>query len=262
MLATYLETLYFIIPIVLLGWIYSVIKHNVNLVDSLWSLMFLGAAVIYLCSTPEITTTQIIMITLVALWALRLSLHLCVRNWNKDEDHRYRTIRGNNEPFVFKSLYIVFGLQGFLAWLISIPLLFSVTRSAEFMWLDYIALALWTIGFLFESIADYQLLKFRKNPENKGRVLNTGLWRYTRHPNYFGEFCIWWAFYLFAFTAGGWWTIYSPLIMTFLLLRISGVVMMERNMTTRRPEYQQYIDNTSTFIPCWPGAKNSQETSQ
>ncbi|MDX1335816.1 MAG: DUF1295 domain-containing protein, partial [Gammaproteobacteria bacterium] len=190
---------------------------------------------------------------------LRLSIHLTVRNWDEQEDRRYQEIRRNNEPnFGLKSLYIIFGLQGLLAWIISIPLLFALFSRSGFHWLDGIAISLWLVGFAFEAIADYQLLSFKNNPDNKGRVLDAGLWRYTRHPNYFGEFCIWWGFFLLAIPAGGWWTVYAPVLMSFLLLRVSGVVLMEKDISTRRPEYQSYIDRTNAFFPGLPRNESSE----
>lgn len=260
MFSIYFEALLLILGMGLVTWFYSVKKHNVNIVDSLWSLMFLAAALYYLVNASEITARSLLIISLVSLWALRLSIHLLVRNWGEAEDHRYQKIRANNEPgFTFKSLYIIFGLQGFLAWIISIPLLFALHPTTPLNWLDGIALVLWTAGFIFEAVADYQLLLFKRDKANKGKVLNTGLWRYTRHPNYFGEFCIWWAFYLLALPAGGWWTLYSPLLMSFLLLKVSGVVMMEKDMTERRPDYQRYINSTNAFFPGIPGNSNYSE---
>jgi steroid 5-alpha reductase family enzyme len=242
----------------LLSWFYSVKKHNVNVVDTLWSLMFLAAALFYIINATEINGRSLIIIALVAAWSLRLAFHLMVRNWDHEEDHRYQQIRQNNEPnFKFKSLYIIFGLQGLLAWIISIPLLFALNLETAFHWLDLIALSLWITGFIFEAVADYQLYKFKSQPGNKGRVLNSGLWSYTRHPNYFGEFCIWWAFYLFAIPSGGWWTIYAPALITFLLLKVSGVVMMEKDIKKRRPEYQSYIDSTNTFFPGLPAQSSN-----
>ncbi|MDJ0881575.1 MAG: DUF1295 domain-containing protein [Gammaproteobacteria bacterium] len=253
MLTIYFQALLVILSMGFVTWLYSVKRHNVNSVDSLWSLMFLAAAIVYLVSAAEITSRNLIIISLVSLWSIRLSVHLMVRNWNHDEDHRYQTIRANNEPnFALKSIYIVFGLQGLLAWIISIPLLFALQNTGGFQWIDGFALGLWTLGFYFEAISDWQLRHFKKNPANKGRVLDTGLWRYSRHPNYFGEFCIWWSFYLFAIPSGGWWTIYAPILMTFLLLKVSGVVMMEKTITQRRPEYQRYIDSTNAFFPGTP----------
>jgi steroid 5-alpha reductase family enzyme len=193
------------------------------------------------------------VLVLVALWALRLSIHLTVRNWGEPEDRRYQEIRRNNEPyFGIKSLYIIFGLQGLLAWIISIPLLFALTLRTSFHWLDAFALMLWLVGFVFEAVADFQLLRFKRNESNRGKVLDTGLWHYSRHPNYFGEFCIWWGFFLLAIPAGGWWTIYAPLLMSFLLLKVSGVVLMEKDIGNRRPEYQDYIERTNAFFPGRP----------
>jgi steroid 5-alpha reductase family enzyme len=173
-----------------------------------------------------------------------------MRNWGEPEDYRYQTIRNNNEPgFAFKSLYIVFGLQGVLAWLVALPLLPAIASSSPLVWIDLVAAALWTVGFIFEAVGDYQLARFKSRADSQGRALDTGLWRYTRHPNYFGEFCMWWGFYLFAFAAGGWWSIASPLLMSFLLLKVSGVAMLEQTISDRRPEYAAYIRRTNTFFP-------------
>ncbi len=252
MLTVYFQALLLILSMGFVTWLYSLKKHNVNSVDSLWSLMFLAASIVYLVNAAEITPRNLLLISLVSLWSIRLSVHLMVRNWNHEEDLRYQAIRANNEPFAWKSLYIVFGLQGLLAWIISIPLLFALQNPGAWLWLEALALGLWVIGFYFEAIADWQLYRFKRNPDNQGRVLDSGLWRYSRHPNYFGEFCIWWAFYLFALSSGAWWTVYAPLLMTFLLLKVSGVVMMEKTITRRRPDYQRYIESTNAFFPGLP----------
>ena len=259
MWTTYFEALAVIISMGLITWLYSLYQRDVSIVDSLWSLMFLAASIVYVWQAPQTGLYTIVVFAMVAIWALRLSIHLTVRNWDEQEDRRYQEIRRNNEPhFGLKSLYIIFGLQGLLAWIISIPLLFALFARSGFHWLDGIALGLWLIGFAFEAIADYQLLTFKKNPDNKGRVLDAGLWRYTRHPNYFGEFCIWWGFFLLAIPAGGWWTVYAPVLMSFLLLKVSGVVLMEKDISTRRPEYQSYIDRTNAFFPGLPRSETSE----
>lgn len=238
------------LPVALMPWIYSLFRRDVSIVDSLWSLMFLAAAILYLSRSPTVNLRSVLVLSLIAIWALRLSIHLTLRNWGQPEDRRYREIRRNNEPhFAFKSLYIVFGLQGVLAWIISIPLLFALYPVTHFHWLDVIAVILWLVGFVFESVADWQLFRFQKNEANKGKVLDTGLWRYTRHPNYFGEFCIWWGYYLLAVPGDGWWTIYAPALMTLLLLKVSGVGLMETEITRRRPAYQAYRETTSAFFP-------------
>jgi steroid 5-alpha reductase family enzyme len=215
--------------------------------------MFLAAAVTYLITIDEITERNILLLSLVAIWSLRLSLFLAVRNRGENEDRRYREIRANNEPyFSLKSLYIIFGLQALLAWIISITLLSSLSSSAQIGLLEIVATAIWIAGFAIETIADQQLYRFKSDSNNKGRVLSSGLWAYSRHPNYFGEFLIWWSYFLFAVPAGGWWTVFSPLLMTLLLLKVSGVSLMEKGITERRGQYREYIESTNAFFPGKP----------
>ncbi|MFT5259970.1 MAG: steroid 5-alpha reductase family enzyme [Saprospiraceae bacterium] len=251
MLADYLSALWLMLGSGFLTWLYSLYRRDVSSVDSLWSLMFLAAAIIFVNSSGSShSTKQILVLVLLAIWSIRLSLHLSIRNHGKKEDHRYQQIRKNNEPhFEFKSIYIVFGLQAVLAWIICIPLWFGLQPGATLGWLDYLAVALWVFGFGFEAIADWQLFRFKRSGANNRKVLNKGLWRLSRHPNYFGEFCIWWSYYLFAVSAGGSWTVYAPVLMTFLLLKVSGVSLMEENIPERRPDYQAYIESTNAFFP-------------
>ena len=231
------------------GWLVSLLRKDVSIVDSMWSLMFLIAAVIYM-TLGETGPRATLIVTLVAIWALRLAGHITWRNWGEGEDYRYQKIRANNSPgFAFKSIYIVFGLQAGLAAIISLPLLAAIGGTRSMGALDVAAVLVWIVGFVFEALGDLQLAQFRSNPDNKGRVLQSGLWSLTRHPNYFGDFCIWWGFYLFALSAGGWWTILAPLLMSFLLLKVSGVAMLERDIGKRRPEYAAYVEETNTFFP-------------
>lgn len=232
------------------GWIVSLLRRDVSIVDGMWSLMFLIAALCYAGSVDLQTARSVLIVSLVFAWSVRLSAHIFWRNRGRDEDYRYQRIRENNSPnFAFKSLYIVFGLQAFLAWIISLPLLPAITSTASFGILDFAAVTLWMLGFVFESVGDHQLVRFKAVASNNGKVLDTGLWRYTRHPNYFGDFCIWWAFYLFALSAGAWWTVVSPLLMSVLLLKVSGVALLERDIGERRPKYADYIARTNTFFP-------------
>ena len=232
------------------GWLLSLAKKDVSFVDSLWSLFFLGAAIVFAVDAQPLSVRGKLVLALAAIWALRLSLHITVRNWGEPEDYRYQSIRANNEPhFTFKSLYIVFGLQGVLAWFVAMPLLPSIASDSPLTVVDGIAMALWLTGFVFEAVGDYQLVRFKARADSQGRVLDTGLWKYTRHPNYFGEFCMWWAFYLFAVSSGGWWSIASPLLISLLLLKVSGVAMLEKTITNRRPEYAEYIRRTNAFFP-------------
>lgn len=263
MLTTYLGALALILGMGFVAWLFSLTRRDVSIVDSLWSLMFLAAALLYAWQSPEPGARSALVGGLVAIWALRLSIHLTVRNWGEPEDRRYREIRRNNDPgFEWKSLYIVFGLQGVLAWIISIPLLVALTSGGSFHWLDVAATLLWLAGFGFQAIADHQLLSFRRADDSHRRVLDSGIWRYSRHPNYFGEFCIWWAYYLFALAAGGWWTIYAPVLMTVLLLRVSGVMLMEKGITSRRPGYRQYVERTNAFFPGRPKSKSDLQAAE
>lgn len=235
------------------GWLLSVYRNNVTHVDSMWSLFFVVAASTYAWGQDNLTLRAILIFGLVLAWALRLCIYLTWRNWGPHEDHRYAEIRSNNEPhFKFKSLYIIFGLQAVLASIISLPLLKAIPSDASLKLLDMIGILLAAFGIIWETIADWQLTRFKSQPNNKGKVLNTGVWRYSRHPNYFGECCVWWGFYLFALGSGGWWTIVSPLLMTWLLLKFSGVVLLEKDIAERRPQYADYIRTTNAFIPGRP----------
>ena len=236
-------------------WLISVIRRDVSIVDSLWSLLFLLALLTYLAVTDTASPRSWLITALVVVWALRLSVYITVRNHGEPEDRRYQAIRRNNEPhFWFKSLFIVFLLQGFLAWVICLPALAAVSGQTAPGPLDFIGLALWLAGMYFEVVGDWQLARFRRSAREPGAVLDTGLWRYTRHPNYFGEALLWWGFYLIALSAGAWWTVFAPLLMTFLLLRVSGVALLEKDIADRRPAYRDYIRRTNAFFPGRPHA--------
>ena len=236
----------------LVAWLASLVADDVSFVDSLWSLFFLAATIVFVLDAAPLAPAAVLLLALVIAWSLRLSLHITVRNWGEPEDSRYRAMRENNQPgFRFKSIYIVFGLQGLLAWIICVPLLFGIRDAGDIGALESAAAALWLLGFVFEAGGDWQLMRFQQRDSGKS-VLDTGLWRYTRHPNYFGEACMWWAYWLFAVAAGAWWTVYAPLLMTFLLLKVSGVAMLEKTIGQRRPEYADYVERTSAFIPMPP----------
>jgi steroid 5-alpha reductase family enzyme len=234
----------------ILGWMLSLKLKDVSIVDSMWSLMFMLSLLVYVLTADSLGWRVGLLFVMVSIWALRLSLYITLRNHGKGEDARYQAIRKNNQPnFEFKSLYIVFGLQALLAWLISLPLLAAASGQTPLGLLDVAAVALWLLGMFFEVLGDAQLARFKSDPANAGEVLNTGLWRYTRHPNYFGECTLWWGYFLLALSAGAAWTIVAPALMTFLLLRVSGVSLLEKDISKRRPEYQQYIRNTNAFLP-------------
>jgi steroid 5-alpha reductase family enzyme len=246
----YLEGLAVMLILAGLTWLLSVIKRDVSIVDSVWSLMILAGAIVYAAGADAYHSRTALILSLLLIWALRLSIHLSWRNWGEPEDRRYRRIRERNSPhFALKSLVIIFVLQALIAWIISLPLWPALTLSSALSLIDMIAVALWLTGMAFESIADWQLARFKADPANQGKVMQHGLWRYSRHPNYFGEALIWWGFYLFAVAVGAWWTLPAPLLMTWLLLKFSGVVMLEEDITERRPAYREYIATTHAFIP-------------
>jgi len=234
-------------------WLVSMLKRDVSIVDSLWPMMFLFAAVTYDLTLIDTGPRAPLLLVLVAIWALRLFGYITWRNWGEEEDRRYQQIRANNQPsFELKSLFIVFVLQGVIAWIISLPLLIAIGGAAPLDWLDYLGVALWATGMLFEAGGDFQLARFKADPGNRGKVMDRGLWRYSRHPNYFGNACIWWGFGLMALSAGAWWALISPLLMTFLLLKVSGVSLLEQDIGERRPAYADYIARTSAFLPLPP----------
>lgn len=239
-----------IVTFALTGWLLSFATHKYSHVDSMWSLFMVLTAYISVIFMPELSVRAWLVLIAATLWALRLSLFLTWRNWGK-EDHRYDTIRQNNEPyFWFKSIYIIFGFQALLAWAISYPLYVSITSQLPLQWLDGAGLILFLVGFYWETVADWQLMQFRKLQTQE--VLKTGLWRYSRHPNYFGECLIWWGFALLGAATGNPWVWLSPVIMTFLLLKVSGVSLMEQTIHSRRPGYAEYAKHTNAFIPGLP----------
>jgi steroid 5-alpha reductase family enzyme len=222
----------------------------VAIVDSLWSLLLFAAGVVYALGADPRAPRLAFVLWLVALWAARLSIYITARSLGKGEDARYQAIRARNEPhFQWKSLYLVFWLQALLAWIISLPLLGAVASNQPVGWLDYAGILLWVAGMLFEAGGDWQLARFKRDPANAGAVMNRGFWRYTRHPNYFGEFCIWWGFFLIALSAGAWWSAPGALLISFLLLRVSGVTLLEKDIGNRRPQYADYVLKTNAFFP-------------
>ena len=262
-LSVYLSGLIVLLAAAGLTWLLSIPLRNVSIVDSLWSVMFLLAALTYVWTAPAFDAAMAahvaaqeplqrreLVVALVAIWALRLAVYITARNLGHGEDRRYQAIRRRNEPgFAFKSLYLVFGLQALLAWVISLPLLGAVLGVRPLGWLDLAGIALWVVGLAFEAGGDWQLSRFKADPANRGQVMDRGFWRYTRHPNYFGDFCVWWGLYLIAVSAGAWWSIIGPAIMSVLLMRVSGVTLLEKDIGKRRPGYAEYIRRTNEFFP-------------
>ncbi|HET9961164.1 MAG TPA: DUF6134 family protein [Nitrospiraceae bacterium] len=231
-------------------WLVSIVKRDVSIVDAVWAVMIAAAATVYAYGTGQTTSRTPIVMTLVALWALRLSGHIMIRSLGAPEDHRYRDIRKRYEPhFGLKSLAIIFWLQAGLAWVISMPLWAALTVPVDMTGWDVLAVLLWVGGMFFEAVGDWQLSRFKADAANAGKVMDRGLWRYTRHPNYFGECLVWWGFYLLALPTGAWWTAVGPLLLTYMLLQFSGVSLLEQTIVERRPAYRDYMTRTNAFIP-------------
>ena len=236
-----------------LTWIASVVRLDVSLVDRTWGVFIVGGAAVYFALLPAAGPRGAWMLALGAVWALRLSVYITARNWGHGEDRRYQEIRARNQPnFTFKSLYLVFALQAVLAWTVSAPFFAGMAGARPIGALDVAGLALAAFGIVFEAIGDWQMARFKADAADQGRVMDRGLWRYTRHPNYFGEVCTWWGFWLVALGGaglGGAWSVVSPVLMTFLLLKVSGVTLLEKDMAARRPAYRDYMARTNAFFP-------------
>ena len=231
-------------------WVASLIKRDVSIVDSAWSFLVYLPALVIAAALPQTGPRAAVVLTLAAVWALRLSGHITWRHRGQPEDRRYQAIRRRNEPhFRWKSLYLVFGLQALLGWLVAAPLMAAVASPAPWSAFDAPGLTLAVFGLLFEAVADAQLARFRADPRNRARVMDRGLWRFSRHPNYFGEFCMWWGLWLVALAAGAWWTVLSPLLMSVLLITVSGVPLLEEDLRRHRPGYAEYVRRTPAFVP-------------
>jgi len=245
-----------VLAMMLVGWVISLIFRNVTIVDSLWGLGFVIIAWLTFGLADGFIGRRLLVTLLVTAWGLRLMIHLSLRNWGHGEDPRYADWRKKSgERFWLVSLFKVFVLQSIFLWIIALSVQWSQIDPypAELTWLDYAGLVIWTVGFIFEAVGDWQLARFKADPDQKGQVMKTGLWAYTRHPNYFGETLIWWGIFLLALaTYSGWWTIISPLVITTVLLKMTGVSLMEKAIVHTRPGYREYIQTTNAFIPWFP----------
>jgi steroid 5-alpha reductase family enzyme len=255
LITVYTIALGVILGLVTILWLVSLRLSNSSIIDIFWGAGFVIANGVYFALTPDgFLGRKWLIGALLTIWGLRLSLHILLRNWGKPEDFRYQKWRRQaGSAWAWQSFYRVFLLQGVLMWVISAPLLASqfAGQPAHLTVFDLLGAVVWLVGFFFEAVGDAQLAGFKSNPARKGQILAQGVWRYTRHPNYFGDAAQWWGFFLIAAAAGGGWTIFSPILMTLLLLRVSGVALLEKTLETR-PGYQEYIQKTSAFIPWFP----------
>lgn len=235
-------------------WAVSVARRDVSIVDVFWGPGFVAGVFLVWFREGRTSTWHLLHLALVAIWGLRLAIHIAVRGRGRGEDRRYAAMRASRGPrFACLSLFTVFSLQATLVALLSAPLaIVQMKPIVHPLWCQ-VGAAIWLLGFLFEAVGDAQLLAFQRDPVRHGRVLESGLWRFTRHPNYFGESLLWWGYGVLALgVEGGAWALYAPLVMTFMLLRVSGVPMLEAGMENRRPGYREYIERTSSFLPWIP----------
>jgi steroid 5-alpha reductase family enzyme len=237
-------------------WFTSIIIKNVSIVDLFWGLGFVLTSAFYFTETNGYTPRKIILMILVLIWGLRLSLYLAWRNIGKGEDFRYKKFRqkyGENR-YWWISFFQTFLLQGILMWLISAPLLGAqfYNHSSSLNAADYIGILFWITGFFFETTGDIQLARFKADPSNKGRVMDKGLWRYTRHPNYFGDSAVWWGFGFLCLASGSYLPVLGSFLMTALIIKVSGVSLLEESLKEQKPQYKEYMEKTSAFLPWFP----------
>jgi len=245
------------IAVLMVGtWVVSVRLKNASIVDIVWGAGFVLVAWVSYALGDGVASRKMLLAWMVTLWGGRLALYLFIRNHGKGEDPRYVAMRKRRgDKFALHSLWLVFGLQGVLMWIVSLPVqVGSVADQPTSLGpVEIVGVILYTVGIYFESIGDFQLSQFKAEPANAGLVMDQGLWRYTRHPNYFGDFCVWWGIWMVAAATGvGIYAIVGPIVMTFFLLRVSGVAMLERSITKRRPGYDEYIRTTNAFFPAPP----------
>jgi steroid 5-alpha reductase family enzyme len=242
-------------------WGLSLLLKNASIADVFWGLGFVLVAWLTFFQAQGYPGRKVLLTLFTTIWGLRLSLHILWRNWGQGEDRRYQAWRaGRGAGFWWVSLFSVFLMQAVLLWFVSLAVQVGQCspQPAHFTGLDFLGALLWGTWFTLEAVADWQLARFKADPANRGRVMNKGLWAYSRHPNYFGESLTWWGLFLIALsTSYGWWGLVSPVLITFLLLKVSGVVLLEKDMVERRPEYREYLETTSAFIPWFPKRRAS-----
>lgn len=238
-------------------WSVSLVLRDVSIVDVFWGAGFIVIAGVTFFLTGHSNARKLLLLGMTTVWGLRLAIHLGRRKFRTPEDPRYQAMREKVGPrFWIVSLGVVFLLQGVIMNVVALPIVAGQLDDTTLGWIDAVGVIIWGTGLFFEAVGDWQLTRFKADPRNAGKVMDQGLWRYTRHPNYFGDFAVWWGLYLVALGASGtWWTILSPLLMSFLLLRISGVTLLEQSLRDRKPEYSDYIARTSAFFP-WPPSKS------
>jgi steroid 5-alpha reductase family enzyme len=234
-------------------WILSLRYRDASLIDLFWGPLFAVQGWVHHALAPETGVLAVVTTWLVTLWAARLAAHLARRNLGKGEDPRYRRMREEGgSGWALRSLFTVFWLQAALSWAIAWPLALVAGSSESGGLLGAAGLAVALAGLLTEAVADEQLTRFKADPDNRGKVMDRGLWRYSRHPNYFGDAVFWWGIWGVAAALGAWWSIFAPVAMTLLLLKVSGVPLLESRMEETRKGYREYVRRTPAFVPWFP----------
>lgn len=255
MMTSMLVSLAVVLTAMVLLWGVSLRLRDASIVDIFWGLGFVLVAWSVHVWTGSDTARAWLACVLVTVWGVRLAAHLALRNLGHGEDHRYSTMRekyGDRFPLV--SLGLVFLLQGGLIWIIALPVqvVHAPGATAPLGWIDMAGTLAFAVGLGFEWVGDVQLARFKRRPSSAGAVMDRGLWRYSRHPNYFGNFLLWWGLGVIGVSTGAWWTLVGPAVLTFLLLRVSGVSLLESTISERRPGYREYAERTSAFVPWFP----------
>jgi len=252
----YILALVSIISVMSLLWIISIRIRNVSIVDLFWGLGFVLVCAGYFLATEGVQPRKILLMTMVTLWGLRLSIYLAWRNHGRGEDFRYRKFRNDygDHRYWWISFFQTFLLQGILMWAISAPLLGAQFYSNQnnLGLLDLAGVLIWILGFVFETGGDIQLAQFKAYPGNQGKVLKSGFWHYTRHPNYFGDATVWCGYGFICLAAGSYIPVLGSVLMTALVIKVSGVALLEKTLNSTKPGYKEYVEKTSAFIPWFP----------
>ena len=239
-------------------WLISIPLRDASIIDMFFAVVIVAITAVSFLLGDGWHERKLLVATLVGLWALRITVYLIRRNWGHGEDPRYTKLRSwvdSDRAFIWMSLRKVFLLQGVVLWMASLPVQFAMAwpQPAHLGWTAWVGTAIWLVGFVFETVADQQLTRFRADPANKGQVLDTGLWKYSRHPNYFGELCVWWGLFVIACAHPyGVLTIIGPLVYTYLVINITGQKTLDKKLSREKPHYRQYMETTSGIIPLPP----------
>ncbi len=239
--------------LVLALWLISIPLRDVSIIDMAFSAIIFGLVFVAWRSAGQPEGAPLLSLILIAVWALRMTVYLVHRNWGHGEDPRYTRLRSwvaEGLPFYLLSLRQVFLLQGVVIWVLTLPQQIAAVTGGPIGALAIAGALVWLLGFVFETLGDYQLSRFKANPANKGKVLDSGLWRYTRHPNYFGELTQWWGLFLIALASPwAWLGVIGPLVYSWLVIKVTGQATLDKKLTREKPEYADYVRRTSGLIP-------------